>query len=63
MNAKKIILLGIITVLIASCSDYLEPYPGAVRTGDDLWKYPEMARGLIGQAYDFIPTNYNNNEG
>ncbi len=63
MKANKIIIFGILALLFTSCSDYLEPYPGAVRTGDDLWKYPEMARGLIGQAYDYIPSNYNNNEG
>lgn len=48
---------------MVSCRDYLEPYPQGNRTGDDLWKYPEMANGLIGQAYDYIPTDYNNNEG
>ena len=48
---------------MVSCRDFLEPYPQGNRSGDDLWKYPEMANGLIGQAYDYIPTDYNNNEG
>ncbi len=47
---------------LLSCKDFLEPYPDGNRTGEDLWKYPQMAEGLIGQAYDYIPTDYNNNE-
>jgi hypothetical protein len=63
MNTRNTFLIGMIIFLLMSCKDYLEPYPDGNRTGEDLWKYPEMAQGLIGQAYDYVPTNYDNNEG
>ena len=67
MNTKNIILsITCLIFLMLSCSEdpaFLEPYPDGSRTGEDVWKYPEMARGLIGRAYDFIPDNYDDNYG
>lgn len=48
---------------ITSCVDYLEPYPNGNRTTDDIWKYQDMVQGLVGQCYDVMPRNYNDNEG
>ena len=64
MKTKKILILtGFIFVVLSSCVNYLDPYPNGARTEADLWKYPEMAQGLIGQMYSGIPKNYDNNEG
>jgi hypothetical protein len=62
---KKIKILSLLTVLgiIASCSDFMEPYPNGGYTTDDLWDYQGMVQGLIGEAYDYMPRNYNNTEG
>lgn len=63
MKTKKIILLGLLAILLASCQDYLEPYPNGDRGTEDIWKYQDMVQGLIGQCYDDMPRNYNNTEG
>lgn len=63
MNTIKIIFFGILIVLLGSCVDYLEPYPNGDRQEEDIWKYPDMVQGLVGQCYDNMARNYNDNEG
>ena len=64
MNTKKILVLsGFLFIVLGSCVKYLEPYPNGQRTEEDLWNYPEMVQGLVGQMYSGIPKNYDNNEG
>jgi starch-binding outer membrane protein, SusD/RagB family len=63
MNTKKIFFFVASLVIFGSCVKYLDPYPNGQRSNDDLWKYPEMVQGLIGQMYSGIPKNYDNNEG
>ncbi len=64
MNTKKIVVLtGFLFVVLSSCVHYLDPYPNGQRSEADLWKYPEMVQGLIGQMYSGIPRNYDNIEG
>ena len=63
MKKTKIILLGIVTVLLVSCVDFLEPYPNGDRSKEDIWEYQEMVQGLVGKSYDYLSRNYNNNEG
>lgn len=65
MNKKLILLsIGLIAVVLSSCSKFLDPYPNGQRTDQDLWKYPEMVQGLLGYIYNnYIPKNYDNNEG
>jgi hypothetical protein len=41
----------------------MEPYPNGGYSTDDIWEYQNIVQGLIGQAYRYMPTNYNNNEG
>lgn len=60
---KIFLLSGIVAVCIASCADFLDPYPNGDRSEADIWEYQEMVQGLIGQAYDYLPRNYDNNEG
>jgi len=61
-NILKYMIAGLV-VLFAGCQDYLEPYPNGDRSDEDIWVYPEMAQGLVGQVYDFMPRNYNDDEG
>lgn len=65
MKIKNILIsIGLISVVLSSCSeDFLDPYPNGQRNEEDLWKYPTMVQGLIGQMYGYIPKNYDNNEG
>lgn len=63
MKKTKIILLGIVTVFLVSCVDYLDPYPNGDRSKEDIWEYQEMVQGLVGKSYDYLSRNYNNNEG
>jgi len=71
MKTKKIILFGFILVLIASCEDYLEPWPNGNYDSETIWDYQNLVQGLINRCYDNISEtdvggsqrNYNNNEG
>jgi starch-binding outer membrane protein, SusD/RagB family len=63
MNTKTLIIVGFILVLFSSCVKYLDPYPSGERSYEDMWKYQDMVQGLIGQCYDNMPRNYNDNEG
>jgi starch-binding outer membrane protein, SusD/RagB family len=64
MNSK-IVLIGsfIILTYLTSCINYLDPYPNGDRSFDDLWEYQGMVQGLVGQSYDYMPRQYNDNEG
>jgi hypothetical protein len=64
MKTKNILfLLGFLLVGLSACVKYLDAYPNGSRSDSDVWKYPEMAQGLIGEMYSGIPKNYDNNEG
>ncbi|MBO9616173.1 MAG: RagB/SusD family nutrient uptake outer membrane protein [Dyadobacter sp.] len=60
---KSILSLAVAALGLTSCVDYLEPYPNGNRTTDDIWKYQDMVQGLVGQCYDNMTRNYNDNEG
>lgn len=63
MKSRRLILFGVLALLAASCADYLEPYPNGDRSRDNIWEYQEMVQGLVGQCYDNMSRNYNDNEG
>lgn len=62
MKTKKFILFTIIAFVLASCTDYLEPYPNGDNSREDVFLYQERVQGLIGQCYNDLSTNYDNNE-
>lgn len=62
MKTEKI-YLAIIAVCLLSCDGFLDPYPNGDRSTEDLWEYQDMVQGLIGQSYDYMSRNYDNNEG
>jgi starch-binding outer membrane protein, SusD/RagB family len=71
MKTKKIILFGFLLVLIASCKNYLDPWPNGNYDSETIWNYQNLVQGLINRCYDNIgegsvggsTRNYNNNEG
>lgn len=63
MRTIKIIITGLILVFAGACKDYLEPYPSGDRSEEDMWKYQNMVQGLVNRCYDYMPRNYNDNEG
>lgn len=63
MNTKRITILALLVVLMTSCVDYLDPYPNGDRSRDDIWRYQDMVQGLVGSCYDFLPRNYDDDEG
>jgi hypothetical protein len=71
MKTKKIILFGFILVLIASCKNYLDPWPNGNYDSETIFQYQSMVQGLINRCYDNVAEgsvggsnrNYNNNEG
>jgi SusD family. len=71
MKTKKIILFGFILVLIASCKNYLEPWPNGNYDSETIFQYQNMVQGLINRCYDNVAEgsvggsnrNYNDNEG
>ncbi|MFN8242110.1 MAG: RagB/SusD family nutrient uptake outer membrane protein [Bacteroidales bacterium] len=72
MNKKiSILFVVLITVLIASCERYLEPWPNGNYDDAAIWEYQNYAQGLVNRCYDLIyegsgggsTRNYNTNEG
>lgn len=63
MNTKITLIISLLLLLNSSCVRYLDPYPNGDRSYNDLWDYQGMVQGLIGQCYDNMPRNYNDNEG
>jgi len=63
MNTRILLLWGLILWLCWSCKDYLDPLPNADLSTDEIWEYPDRIQGLIGQCYENMSVNYNNNEG
>ncbi len=54
---------AIAAVLITSCSDFLDPYPTAIRSEDYVLQYGVTMQGIVEKCYDNMSRNYNNNEG
>ncbi|MDR1272939.1 MAG: RagB/SusD family nutrient uptake outer membrane protein, partial [Odoribacteraceae bacterium] len=46
-----------------ACDDFLDPYPSAIRSEEYIWTNQSTVQGLIGQCYDWVAANYNDNEG
>lgn len=64
MKTLKIAAVAALTVsVLSSCSGFLDPYPSAIRSEEYIITSPTAMQGLIGECYEWIPTNYNNNEG
>ncbi len=63
MTTKRILLSGFVLMLIMSCSKYLDPFPNGDYSDQDIWAYQNLVQGLVGQCYDNMPRNYNDNEG
>lgn len=63
MKIKLILLSGLLVGMLSSCSKMLDPYPNGDRSSDEIYQYPAMVQGLVGQCYDNMPRNYNDNEG
>jgi len=53
----------VLSIALASCDDFLDPYPSAIRSEDYIWTNQATVQGLIGQCYEYMSTNYNVNEG
>lgn len=62
-NFKLYILSAAALLGISSCSGFLDPYPSAIRSEEYILTSPTAMQGLIGECYEWISTNYNNNEG
>ncbi len=60
---RYIIILAGAGAILSSCNNFLEPYPAAIRSEDYIWANPSTVQGLVHKCYDWMPTNYNNNEG
>lgn len=63
MKTKIILLLGALLALFGSCKKYLDPYPNGDISSEGIFEYQGMVQGLVGQCYDNMPRNYNDNEG
>ena len=62
-NIRKAALAAISVLALGSCSGFLDPYPSAIRDEEYVISSPTTMQGLIGECYEWISTNYNNNEG
>lgn len=63
---NKIIKFGIAGILLitgSACSDFLDPYPYGRVSEEEFWIRQDAIQGLIGQCYDYMQRDYNNNNG
>lgn len=63
---KKIKLISSLVLglsVVSSCKNFLDPYPSAIKSEEYILSSPTGMQGLIGECYEWISTNYNNNEG
>ena len=60
---KLSVLAALSAIALSSCSGFLDPYPSAIRDEEYVVSSPTTMQGLIGECYEWISTNYNNNEG
>lgn len=60
---KLSVLAALGAIALSSCSGFLDPYPSAIRDEEYVVSSPTTMQGLIGECYEWISTNYNNNEG
>jgi hypothetical protein len=65
MKTKITLLLGGILALFSlnNCSKYLDAYPNGDKSSEEIFKYQDMVQGLVGQCYDNMSRNYDNDEG
>ncbi len=63
MKRFRIIIGCAVSCIALSCSDFLEPYPSAIRDEDYVLEASTTMQGLIDQCYEYMSRNYNNNEG
>ncbi len=65
MKTKIIVLLGGILALFSysNCTKYLDAYPNGDKSSEEIFKYQDMVQGLVGQCYDNMSRNYDNDEG
>lgn len=64
MKINQLILLSILSISFGSCvKDYLEPYPQGEISSEDMWNYQDYVQGLVGNAYTYLPQNYDDIEG
>lgn len=64
MNKNIIIKISLILAIISgACSDYLDQYPYGNYTDEENWQNQAFVQGLVGQCYDYMPRDYNDNEG
>lgn len=56
-------LLALAFITSTSCVDFLDPYPYGRVPEEQFWKNQDAVQGLIGQCYDYMERNYNNNKG
>ncbi len=60
---KRNNIISVLLVLGLSCScSFLEPYPTEILDADYVTSNQTTMKGLVNKCYDFIPTNYDDNE-
>lgn len=60
---KYIYFLSGLLFFTTSCTSFLDPYPYGKLSEDEFWNKQDAVQGLIGQCYDYMERDYNNNSG
>lgn len=63
MKSKTFLLVFLFLLVVSSCEKFLDPLPKDDHSFEDMWKYQDFVQGLIGQCYDNMSRNYDDNEG
>ena len=53
---------AVAALVLAGCSDILDPMPNGGYNEDNLKDYPSMIRGFVIKAYSLLPNSYNGTE-
>ncbi len=60
---KQILYSSLVVLVLSACTDYLDQYPYGNYTEEENWQNQAFVQGLVGQCYDYMTRDYNNNEG
>lgn len=63
MMRKNIFHIFAVAALLCSCKGFLDPYPSGLRPQEYVLTNPKTLEGLVGRCYDFLPKNYDDEEG
>lgn len=60
---RNLIYICVVLLPLCSCKGFLEPYPSGIRSQEYVLSNPKTLEGLVGRCYDYLSSNYDDEEG